>query len=336
MKKAVTVVITGAEGHLGGALLSLLAEQNVWVRALTFAPLSKRIENPRISYIQGDVRKPESLAPLFAGLEGEDFVVIHLAAIIDIQHRYVTPEIRAVNVGGLHNVWDYFVQFHGRRFIYVSSVDAFLQTSSLINEDAPYVSDNGRAAAYPVTKAIASNFIKDKQKEGYDAIIVYPSGIIGPGDTGRNHLVQLMRDYLLGKMPGVIPSGYDVVDVRDVAEGIWRLSQGDHAGDAFLLSGHEISLKDLLLLAKQWNGGNGNNIRVYPFWLARAGLPFIHLHALIHHQRPLYTGFAISVVKHANQFDHTRASRAIGYQPRPIAKSVSDTLDYLREEKIIP
>jgi dihydroflavonol-4-reductase len=333
MEERFTYILIGALGHLGKTIISQLSGTGVAIRAFDFALPKLPSSDPRLTYYQGDVTKPETLEPVFQGLEPHRFCVIHLAAIIDIQARRATPKLISVNVEGVKNAFACFERYQGKRFIYVSSVDAFLQTHSEIDETAPLAPSDG--AGYPATKADATRFIKEKQQAGADAIVVYPSGIIGPGDDGHNHLVQLLRDYVQGKLPGVIPSGYDVVDVRDVASAIITLSWGDSKGDSFLLSGQQIGLKELLLLAKAWNGGKGRSIVVFPFFLAYVGLPFVHLHCKIHRKRPLYTAFAISVVKHANSFKRDKATQAFGYSPRPIKESVDATLSYLREQGLI-
>jgi dihydroflavonol-4-reductase len=329
-----TYLLIGAFGHLGMSLITLLLDQGCPVRAFDFRKKEDIPANPFLTCYEGDVTKPETLEPLFSGLVAGSFIVVHLAAIIDIGAMHPTAAMNNVNVNGVKNTFRLFQEKKGFRFIYVSSVDAFLQTQSLCDENSPFV-EGDKGAGYPLSKAEATRFVLAKRKAGVDAIVVYPSGIIGPYDDGHNHLIQLLRDYLFNKMPGVIPGGYDVVDVRDVAYGIYSLSSGPSRGDSFILSGHQISLKGLLLLAKAWNHGVGKKVPVYPYWVAYLGLPFVALHCKLFHKRPLYTAFSISVVKHANSFSHAKATHAFGYDPRPLERSVNDSLDYLSSQGLL-
>jgi dihydroflavonol-4-reductase len=335
VEEKITIILIGAFGHVGRTLIPLLLEKGYAVRAFDFRLAEKQPTNPMLSFYRGDVSKPESLLPLFKGLEPHRFIVIHLAALIDIEAKKPTPAIEAVNVQGVKNVFNLFAERKGSRFLYVSSVDAFRQTHSLINEDAPLVEAKDKAAGYPISKAEATRFIKAKQKEGYDAVIVYPSGIIGPNDEGHNHLIQLLRDYLRGNLPGIIPSGYDVVDVRDLSSAIVSLLTKKPVRDSYLLSGHQVALKTLLLWAKEWNHGQGKRIVVFPYWVAYLGLPFVKTYCKIHRKKPLYTAFAISVVKHANSFNRSRAGLDLNYAPRDPKKSVFDSLDYLRLKGVV-
>ena len=329
-----TYLLVGAFGHLGISLITLLLNQGCQVRAFDTRKNEDIPADPLLTCYEGDVTKPETLNLLFADLSPGSFVVVYLAAVIDINAMHPTEKMNAVNVNGMENAFQLFEERKGFRFLYVSSVDAFLQTQSLTDENSPLV-EGKKAAGYPASKAEATRFILAKRKAGADAIVVYPSGIIGPYDNGHNHLIQLLRDYLLGKMPGVIPGGYDVVDVRDVAHGIYILSLGASRGDSFILSGHQITLKGLLMLAKSWNQNQGKRVPVYPYWVAYLGLPFIALHCKIFHKRPLYTAFAIGIVKHANTFSHAKATHAFGYEPRPVEESVKDSLDYLKAKNLL-
>ena len=73
---------------------------------------------------------------------------------------------------------------------------------------------------YARTKAEATQAVLAAVQGGLDAVIVQPSGIIGPYDHSGNHLVQLVTDYLGGRIPVCVKGGYDLVDVRDVAYGL--------------------------------------------------------------------------------------------------------------------
>ena len=141
MKEKLTYVLIGASGHLGGTLISLLLAAGNPIRAFDFKFPKEKIESPLLHYYLGDVTKPETLTETFSGLEPHSFCVIHLAALISIQANRANPAMLSVNVEGVKNVFHEFEEKQGARFIYVSSVDAFLQTRSLVNEASPLVSD---------------------------------------------------------------------------------------------------------------------------------------------------------------------------------------------------
>lgn len=325
-----TYIITGAEGHLGTTLIRQLEDTGFPVVALTFAEPAEKSASPNVAYYHCDITKPETLEPIFKNVEGHLFCVIHCAALIDIKSKKMTPRLEATNVQGTKNVFALYEKYGGTRFIYVSTVDVFAHCHDNVTELKPLVDVNKAVGGYPISKALATEFIKSKQAQGKDAIIVYPGAAIGPYDDGHNAMVQLVRDYTLGKIPGVVKGGYALVDMRDVAKSILTLCEGRHLGDSFILAGPAVPLKKILEIAKAWNRGKGKPILVFPYCLAYLGLPFIALHAKARHARPLYTSFALGVIRHANTFSSEAAEKAFNFKPASAEEAIGATLDYLK------
>ena len=96
-------VVTGAAGHLGSTLLRKLSAEGAEVRGLLLPGETPKVEATGISYVTGDVRDLVSLRPLLAGIDADDVVFVHTAAIISIA-RTMPPGLREVNVDGVRNV----------------------------------------------------------------------------------------------------------------------------------------------------------------------------------------------------------------------------------------
>ena len=62
---------------------------------------------------------------------------------------------------------------------------------------------------YAKTKAQATADVLAATKEGLNAVIVHPSGIVGPYDYGKGHLTNLVTEYYQGKLTAGIVGGYD-------------------------------------------------------------------------------------------------------------------------------
>lgn len=73
---------------------------------------------------------------------------------------------------------------------------------------------------YAKSKASATELIFDAAQHGLSASVVFPSGIIGPGDVQCGSFTAMAKAFLAGKLPIAVHGGYDFVDVRDVANGI--------------------------------------------------------------------------------------------------------------------
>lgn len=130
--------------------------------------------------------------------------------MIDISDE-VTPLIYDVNVNGTKTVAGLCLEKHVKRLVYVSSVHAIPENGSFgVMQEVTDFSEKKVFGGYAKTKAEATRAVLDMVKQGLDAVIVHPSGILGPfGGTG-NYLVQLVSDYIQGRLPACVKGGYDL------------------------------------------------------------------------------------------------------------------------------
>ena len=332
-------IITGANGHLGSTIIRTLKQHGspdacgCEIRGLILPgekPPFK--ETPSIHWYYGDVTDISTLVPLFAQTENSRVIVIHTAGIIDITAAAVTQKMRSVNVDGTKNMVTAAMSHGVYRFIYVSSVHAIpeLPDGQTMIETKAF--DPERVVGgYAKTKAEATRFVLDSVALGLPAIVVHPSGILGPYDTERNHLVALIRDYLTGKLPACVRGGYDFVDVRDVAAGCLAAVTRGTVGECYILSNEHYEVKNILDSVKKITGVK--KVRMIPMWIAHASAPLLRINARIHHKKPLYTSYSLYTLTSNGQFSHAKATKELGYQPRSFAITLKDTLRWLKLSK---
>ena len=152
-------------------------------------PTETAANQPGIRYFQGDVRDKSSLEPLFADTDDREVIVFHTAGIIDISEK-VSQSMYEVNVGGTRNMVELCREHQVKRLVYVSSVHAIPEKNKLqVLEEVDHFSADQVVGGYAKTKAEATQIVLDAVREGLDAVVVHPSGILGPFDSSRNHLV---------------------------------------------------------------------------------------------------------------------------------------------------
>lgn len=322
-------IVTGAGGHLGGTILRILIRQGKKVTALLLPSEDLPVEGENIRCVHGDVCQPETLRPLFQDARDGDTVVIHAAGIVSISAE-LPPRLRQVNVEGTRNMLRLSREYGASRFVYVSSVHAIpeLPAPQVIREVdrfSPSLVEGG----YAKTKAEASQLVMDAAREGLHAVIVHPSGIIGPYDPGRNHLVQLAADYIAGRLSICVKGGYDLVDVRDVAQGCLSAAENGRAGQCYILSGHYLSVRELLTRVGKCCGRRPPSI--VPRSLALFASPLIEYHAKRRGTRPLYTRYALSALVSNSAFTSEKARSELGYRPRETDETISDMTAWLLE-----
>lgn len=322
-------LVTGANGHLGTALIRLLEKQGSTVRGLIL-PGEKAEDTQSVRYYHGDVRDRESLLPLFEGTEGMEVFVIHTAGIVDLSEG-VSKTLYDVNVTGTKIVARLCLEKKVRRMVYVSSVHAIPEKDALgVMTEVSEFSADQVTGGYAKTKAEATRAVLEAVKEGLDAVVVHPSGILGPYDAAGNHLVQMVEEYMKGKLPACVRGGYDFVDVRDVAEGCLLAAEKGTAGECYILSNRHYEVKEVLEMVKQEAGGR--RLPVLPIWMTRLAAPFLLLHARRKKERPLYTRYTLYTLTSNDKFSHDKATSKLGYRPRDLRQTVRDTVLWLKRK----
>lgn len=320
-------IVTGASGHLGNTIIRILKRTGKTVRGLIL-PSEKKEDSPLVSYIRGDITKKDSLEALFADTQEKEIIVIHTAGVVDISDQ-LSDTLYDVNVNGTKNIIDLCMEYRVRRLVYVSSVHAIPEKDHLqVLKETDTFSPEEVTGGYAKTKAEATRIVLDSVKEGLDAVVVHPSGILGPYDKSGNHLVQMVSDYVEGRLPACVNGGYDFVDVRDVAMGCLSAAEKGKAGDCYILSNRHYEIKDLLKMIKSINGGK--TLFTLPMWSAKAAAPMISWYAKCRKRRPLYTKYSLYTLASNDRFSHDKATIELNYKPRDMYRTLADTIVWMR------
>lgn len=326
----VVYLITGAAGHLAGAIIRQLVNTDCHIRGLLL-PKEIGIPGDNISYITGDVTEPESLDRLFESTDEAEVIVIHCAGIVSIQ-KEVSPKVYEVNVNGTKNIISKCRQYGVKRLVYVSSVHAIPENKGGTVREVESFSPDTVEGAYAKTKAEATQAVVDAVKNGLDAVIVHPSGIVGPYDRYEsNHLVQVMRLYLNRRLPVGIHGGYDLVDVRDAANGILLAAEKGRRGECYILSNRYVSLDELIEEMRILTGRR-HRLPFLPYSVAKQLIPVYEVYSKLTHKRSIYTAYSIKTLADEVDFCHDKAAAELGYTTRDFTDTVRDTVAYLQQD----
>ena len=285
-------MITGAAGHLGNTLVRKLTAEGKRVRALCMPGEDASRLAPQVQVFRGDVCDKESLRDFFANPQGERRILIHAAGIVSIASKY-SQKVYDVNVGGTRNVIELCKLYNVEKLVYVSSVHAIPEKplgETMAEVDRFQAGDV--VGLYAKTKAEATQLVLDAARDGLDASVVHPSGIIGPYDYGRGHLTQLVVDFARGSLRACVKGGYDFVDVRDVADGIIACCENGRRGECYILSNHYFSVRSLLDMLQKLTARKPIRT-VLPLWFAKMTAPLAELYYKLRHQPPLFTRYSL-------------------------------------------
>jgi dihydroflavonol-4-reductase len=325
-----TVVVTGASGHLGGTLVRTLLAQGQPVRALVHQD-RRAVAGLDVEVVVGDVTSPESLRRAFARAQ----VVYHAAGYISLL-RHDWRRSDEVNVVGTRNVVQACLECDVQRLIHFSSIHALdLEAcAQAIDETCPLV-DGPPHPPYDRSKAAGEAVVQKAIAGGLDAVVLNPTAIVGPYDFRPSHVGAALLKLAEGRIPGLIAGGFDWVDVRDVALGALREAEHAPAGAKYLLGGHWVTVRDL---AETVAGHSGVRAPWFtsPLLLARLFAPAATLYAQITRTMPIYTSVSLRALSREFRVSHERATQELGYAPRPFSDTICDTLSWFQDAGLLP
>ena len=325
-------LVTGATGFLGRAVAEELVRRKAQVHALVLHddPYTDLLPK-EVRTVIGDVCNKSSLSDFFADADSRT-CVIHCAGIVSVASR-PGPRLYQVNVGGTWKVLRQCMEHDVGKMVYVSSVHAIPEKPKgcIISEDCEF-SPGLVDGDYAKSKAAATELVFDAAERGLNASIVFPSGIIGPGDLQGGSFTSMAKSFLSGKLPFAVRGGYDFVDVRDVARGILACSESGEPGKGYILSGYYVTIRRMLQLVGKAAKLKYRSICL-PLGLARLAAPYYERRSLRERKPLFFTPYSVSVLASNGQFSHAAASERFAYQPRPIEETLGDMTVWLLNQK---
>lgn len=321
------VLVTGAGGFLGGAIVERLLRRGHQVRGYargSYPALAAR----GVEMVRGDLADVRATAAACAGCRA----VVHAAALVP-GVAASADRFHAVNVAGTEAVIAGCRAHRVERLVFASSPSVVFAGRDLcgVDESVPYPSRYD--SPYARTKALAEQAVLAANDAALATAALRPHLIWGPGDrhlvpglaarARRGQLVQVGRG----------PFRVDVTYIDSAAEAhvlaVERLAAGaPAAGRAYFISqGEPVDLWQFVGRLLKLAGAPPVRRRV-PRWpvLAAAGVVEAAGRVLRPGAPPRLTRFLVRQISSSHWFDISAARRDLGYAP-PV--SISEGLERL-------
>src|SRR3954449_13478950 len=239
------VFVTGATGFIGGHVARKLRERGDDVVALVRSPdKAGRLRELGCDLVEGDLSDE---AAIKKGVEGCD-AVIHVGAIykVGIPKKEHEPMWDA-NVGGTERVLDAAHDAGAQRIVYTSTVNVFGNTDGeIVDESYRRNEADGFLSVYDETKYRAHVVAEDRIAKGYPIVMVQPGGVYGPND--HSELGNMIDQAARGKLPAKMfpETGFMLVHVEDVAEGVLLAHDKGEIGESYVLAGEQTRMGEIV------------------------------------------------------------------------------------------
>ncbi|MBX5468313.1 MAG: NAD-dependent epimerase/dehydratase family protein [Thermoleophilaceae bacterium] len=237
--------VTGGTGFIGGALVRRLRTRGDEVAALVRSPQKAgALRELGCAIVEGEVT---DAAAVRRGLEGCD-ACFHVAAIYEVGiPASRRRELWDANVCGTEVVLDAAIEAGTPRVVYVSTLNVYGNTrGKTVDETYERPLDEGFLSVYDETKWRAHGVARERIDAGAPVVIVQPGAVYGPGDHSElGNLIEQTRSgrMLLRLFPD---TGFNLVHVDDVAEGIVLAHDKGRTGESYNLGGPQHTMGELV------------------------------------------------------------------------------------------
>jgi dihydroflavonol-4-reductase len=311
------VLVTGATGFIGShvvrALLARGDDVRVTVRASS--PLDA-LEGLDVERVTADVTDRAAMKRAARGVVR----AFHVAGSTNL--RKPVDELLRSNAGGTRTVLEACLAAGVERVVHVSSVAAIGPARRGGALDERHVRTGPLGIPYADAKHAAEVEALRVAARGLDVVLACPSHVLGAGDARRSS-TEVVRRFLLRRIPAYVDGAICVVDVEDVAAGLLLCDERGAAGERYILGTRNYTWQRLFAELQQLSGIEGPAVRL-PF---RAALALAEASV----RAPGPTVVTPSEVRAAAQwwtYRSAKARRELGWTTRPHEDTVEATVRY--------
>jgi dihydroflavonol-4-reductase len=317
-------LVTGATGFVGSAVARALLARGHPVRVLARPNSDRRnLAGLAVEIAEGAMEDPRSLARAVAGCR----YVYHVAADYRIWVPDPAPMFRA-NVDGTRDLLTAALEAGAERVVYTSSVATLgLVAGGSADEETPSRLDD-MIGPYKRSKFAAEEVARGLARErGLPVVIVNPSTPVGPGDIKPTPTGRLIVEAARGQMPAFVDTGLNIVHVDDVAEGHLAAAEKGRIGERYILGGENLALAEILAGVAQAVGRRPPWLRVPHSVLFPVAIG-AELAARVTGRDPFVTLDGVRMSRKKMYFSSEKASRELGYAPRPAREAIADAVSW--------
>lgn len=321
--------MTGGAGFIGSHLVTRLVAAGETVRVLE-RPEARADHLPESAVvIRGDVR---DLASVRSAVKGCDYV-FHLAANPNLWARD-RNDFDTVNHHGTYHVLTAAIEAGAKRVVHVSTESILSRPEG--NDDTWSIrtrplSEDDMIGAYCLSKCRAEMAAWSMAKRGWPILIANPTLPVGPGDRGMSPPTRMTLAFCKGKLPAYVDCHFNLIDVRDVAEGLIRIMERGQPDRRYVLGHVNLSLGDWLALVGEIVGRRVPRWKV-PYSVA-LGIAYLSEFWADRVSRsiPNATVTGVKLTQRSMTFDASSSLAELGLQPRPLSDSIADAVSFFRD-----
>lgn len=329
-----TILVTGATGHLGTNIVRALLDQGHRVRALVRNPSdTESLAGLDVEMVTGDLGDHDSLARAVQGIKQ----IYHTAAMISIRNGD-RAQLMKINVGGTRALMNAALAAGVEKVVHTSSFGAMgtprdeLTGKALCSTEEHLLDPFEEVMDYERSKAQSEIPVFQAAARGLNVCIVNPSAIVGPNDFGPSLVGRTIVDFGLGKMRAYVPGAFDWIPMKDVVRGHLLAMEKGMRGERYLLSGQVHSLDEIMDWLAEFTGRPRPWMRI-PTWLMRgvASIKDAIMRRFFPQVAPRFNRHSIRLLSSGKHGSNEKAQRELGLEPTSVREAYRDAVVWFKE-----
>lgn len=326
-------LVTGSTGHLGINLVRELIKRGESVKVLIHNDSGEdSLRDLNVEKAHGTLQDRNSLDTALNDCDR----LFHLAAFVSIRSGD-RDKLFDINVLGTRNIMQAARAFGIKKVVHCSSLGAVgLNPNGASNEEwslSPYEENTD----YEFSKAHAELEVYKEIARGLPAVIVNPSGIVGPWDYRPSLLGKTIVEFGNRKMKGYVNGAFDFVAMRDVVNGHILAMEKGRVGERYLLTGEEVTVLQTLEWLEELTGvprptlriptGLMQNVAIVKDWIERKFFPNVV---------PRFNYHSIRLLRSGKKGDNSKAIKELGLKTTSVKESYREAVEWFMEHGYIP
>ena len=314
------LLVTGATGKVGNAIVRAVLERGDEVRALVRDPDRAAAVLPSgTTLVRGDATAPETLPPAVEGCE----LVFNAMGLPEqwFPDQGIFDRVNAVGSGELAAA----ARAAGvRRFVHTSTNDVFHANRGAAFDESE-LADYPKGTAYERSKQRAEELVLS-DRDGMEVVILNPTGVYGPGpSTSATLEAGMFKPLVKGRLPALPPGGMGLVFVDGVAKGHLLAADKGRDGERYILTDAYADFRELAETVVRI-AGRGRVPPTMPVPVAKALAKLGEGIARVVRRPPMLSRGQLHFFQWQAKADATKAERELGFTPTPLEEGLRRTL----------
>lgn len=308
------VLVIGATGQIGSALLHALAESSFGVTALVRGEPPARLPGG-VKFL---VSNPFTQMAFEEALEGVDQVIYGVG--LPEQFLFDPSTFERVNYGLLRQFLSALARASCRHLTYISTYEVFEERAGEVRESHPVVEDTQGMTPYFAAMTRAYRAVQSfSETHDIRVATIHPAAVYGGRNTGQG-VTDYIENLLKGRVwraPFIVEGRFPVVHAASLARAI--VEALGHSGP-FLVSDQMTGLREIAVMLRRL--AHSYVPPTAPAWVAKLGATLLEQLAYLTGKPPIMSVAQIRFLTESSTPVPEKAAAELDWSPMPLEEGL--------------